>query len=133
MSTFGERLRELREEKELSQKVLAEKLGVSNVTLNRWENNNQMPDGKMQLYLAKFFNVSSYWLLVGDDDARSYPSDEETARFYEAEENELLQRMVERIKDLSPEMQRMVKMTVNNAYQIDKERGRLISQNVEEE
>ncbi len=133
MATFGERLRELREEKELSQTLLAEKLGVSNVTINRWEHNNQMPDGEMLDFLANFFDVNYYYITGVDEDRRPNLSDEEAAKIVEAEENEILLHMVELIKDLSPEMQKMVKMTVANAYQIDKERGRLCSQEKRED
>lgn len=133
MATFGERLKEVREENKLPQTVLAEKLGISNVTISRWESDSQMPDRKMLLRLAEFFDVDYFWLLGVEEERKCPYTDEEWAEIAEAEENEILQRMVERIKDLSPEMQRMVKMTVNNAHQIDKERGRLASQYVEEE
>lgn len=41
---IGEFLKELRKEKELTQQQFPEILNVSNRTVSRWENGNNMPD-----------------------------------------------------------------------------------------
>ena len=54
----GEFLFELRKENQLTQEQLAEKLGVSNRSVSRWENGTTMPDLPMLLRLCREFNVS---------------------------------------------------------------------------
>ena len=54
----GEFLFELRKENQLTQEQLAEKLGVSNRSVSRWENGTTMPDLPMLLRICREFNVS---------------------------------------------------------------------------
>lgn len=57
------RLRELRKEKKLTQQELAKKMGVSPITILRWENGErQIKSGKAK-QLADFFCVSVSYLL----------------------------------------------------------------------
>ena len=55
---IGALLKTLRKEKGLTQEGLAEKLGVSNRTVSRWETGSNMPDIGMLVELADFFEVS---------------------------------------------------------------------------
>ncbi len=50
---FSESLRELREEKGLSQKQLGKQMFVNNSTVARWENGSRLPDAARMLRLAK--------------------------------------------------------------------------------
>jgi len=61
--TFGERLRQLREEKGLNQLELSSILKVSNSTLSLYESGNRKPDYEILINLAIFFDVSSDYLL----------------------------------------------------------------------
>ncbi len=60
---FGTRLKELRLEKELSQRKLGEKLNVSNQTISFWEIGKREPDLDTLVKIAKFFEVSIEFLL----------------------------------------------------------------------
>lgn len=61
------RLKELRKEKKLTQKELADKINVSKITVLRWENGeSQIKPDKAQK-LADFFGVSIAHLLAYDD------------------------------------------------------------------
>lgn len=61
--TFGERLRYLREEKELRQKDIAEKMNISARMIGYYETDKYFPnDSQMVIDLAKFFNVSLDYL-----------------------------------------------------------------------
>jgi repressor LexA len=68
-TTIGERLRTAREQKELDQTGLAEKIGVVARTLQRWEKGEQVPDAVSIMKIAKATNVQANWLLTGDGDA----------------------------------------------------------------
>lgn len=60
---FCERLKELRIEKNLSTTKLADAIGVSDAEISRWENGLRTPIIDNLLALAKFFDVSSDYLL----------------------------------------------------------------------
>lgn len=67
MNAFGNRLRLLREEKELTQIDLAKTLSIANSTISQYEAGNRMPDAHMLERLATFFNVSVDYLLGRTD------------------------------------------------------------------
>ena len=63
MNKFKERLRELRESKELEQKELSAILHVSKSTISGWEVGRNQPDYGMLITLARFFDVSVDFLI----------------------------------------------------------------------
>lgn len=63
MNTLGDRLRELRTEKDLEQKELANILQVHKGTISNWENNKRNPDNEMLTKISNFFDVSIDYLL----------------------------------------------------------------------
>ena len=63
---IGTFLKLLRKEKNLSQEQLAEQLGVSNRTVSRWENGNNMPDISLLSEIAEFYDVSIPELIYGE-------------------------------------------------------------------
>lgn len=62
MKIFGERLKELREERGLSQRELAKQLKMSNKTLSYWEHNERCPSLENAKVIAVFFKVSIDYL-----------------------------------------------------------------------
>lgn len=63
MDTFGDRIKELRAEKGLTQKELAKQLSITIPTLSHWECNYQEPSCKDIIRLCNFFGVSSDYLI----------------------------------------------------------------------
>lgn len=59
-------LKELRNEKGLTQEQLAEKLNVSNRSVSRWETGNTLPDISLIIELADFYEVDINELLEGE-------------------------------------------------------------------
>ena len=59
-------LRELRNEKNLSQEKLAEEFGVSSRSISRWENGNTMPDISIIIELADFYDVDIREIIHGE-------------------------------------------------------------------
>ena len=55
---IGKFISEKRKELKLTQAQLAEKLGVTDKTVSRWENGNYMPDLSLLQQLSKELNVS---------------------------------------------------------------------------
>lgn len=58
-----DRLKELREDKHLSQVGLANATGLSKSAIGRWELGQAEPTASALITLAKFFNVSADYLL----------------------------------------------------------------------
>lgn len=55
---IGEFLQELRKDKGLTQKGLAEQIGVSDKTISKWENGNSVPDTSMLLPLCNALEIT---------------------------------------------------------------------------
>lgn len=62
------RLKELREERELTQKELAQSIGVAQSNVSRWEKDEMEPSAEIVVKLADFFQVSADYLLGRSDD-----------------------------------------------------------------
>lgn len=58
MSTIGENIKKLRAEHDVTQKELAERLGLSFQAVSKWENEEVMPDILLLPEIAAFFEVS---------------------------------------------------------------------------
>ena len=63
MTTFNEKLRQLRKEQKLTQDKLANILQVSNGTIAMWETAKREPDFNMISKIANYFNVTVDYLL----------------------------------------------------------------------
>lgn len=62
------RLRDLRAEKNISQRKMAEMFSVSQGTYNNWEQGNTQPSIEQLIELARFFGVSVDYLIGNSDD-----------------------------------------------------------------
>lgn len=67
MNKFAERLKELREEKNLTQYELSKHIGISTACINRWEKNLRIPNIDSIIILCKFFNCSADYLIGIED------------------------------------------------------------------
>ena len=59
-------LKELRKEKGLTQEQLAEQFGVSDRTVSRWENGNNMPDLDILIEISDFYDVDLREIFNGE-------------------------------------------------------------------
>ena len=67
MKIFAQRLRELRQDKHLSMKQLAKELNTTDAAISNWENEINEPKISYLFAIAKFFNVSTDYLLGLED------------------------------------------------------------------
>ena len=63
---IGMFLRELRKEKGLTQELFAEIFYVSNRTVSRWENGNNMPDLDVLIQISDYYEIDLRELLDGE-------------------------------------------------------------------
>lgn len=68
---FSKRLKDLRTKKGLKQKEVAEALGFTTATYNRYEKGVSTPKANNIIALANFFEVSPDFLLYGDESGMS--------------------------------------------------------------
>lgn len=67
---FPERFKKLREEKGLTQLQAANAFGLSKNTIYSWESGDRRPDISLLPKIARFFNVTTDYLLGVDDSER---------------------------------------------------------------
>ena len=65
--SFSEKLKELREEKGLSQMGLANATGISQSSIARWELGKSEPNASALITLSKFFGESVEYILGIED------------------------------------------------------------------
>ncbi|BCB40798.1 transcriptional regulator (plasmid) [Bacillus cereus] len=66
MKTFGNIIRDLRKQKGITQKELAQSLQLSESTIGMYERNERQPDYNTLIRIADYFNVSTDFLLGRD-------------------------------------------------------------------
>jgi len=63
MKIFGERLKEIRDERGVSMSELARQMKTSHQNISRWESGEIVPGGETLVKLANFLKVSADYLL----------------------------------------------------------------------
>lgn len=94
----GSFLRELRKEKQLTQEQLAERFGVTNRSVSRWETGSNMPDLSILVELADFYDVDIRDIIDGERKGEDMNKEEKerlqlVADYAETEKNTLLMRL----------------------------------------
>lgn len=94
----GSFLRELRKEKQLTQEQLAERFGVTNRSVSRWETGSSMPDLSILVELADFYDVDIRDIIDGERKGEDMNKEEKerlqlVADYAETEKNTLLMRL----------------------------------------
>jgi len=67
MKTFGSRLKELRDDIDVTGDELGKVFHVTKVAISNWENRNRFPDEDMLNKIADYFNVTLDYLLGRTD------------------------------------------------------------------
>lgn len=94
----GSFLRELRKEKQLTQEQLAERFGVTNRSVSRWETGSNMPDLSILVELADFYDVDIRDIIDGERKGEDMNKEDKerlqlVADYAETEKNTLLMRL----------------------------------------
>ena len=86
---IGNFLRELRNDKKMTQEEIAEKFGVSSRSVSRWENGNTMPELGILVELAVFYEVDIKEIIDG----------ERKSEIMEIEKTELLSKVADYVNE----------------------------------
>ena len=68
MAEFSQIFKQLRLEKGLTQQELADKLGITDKAISKWERGISFPDISMLIPISKVLEISLYDLLTGGED-----------------------------------------------------------------
>ena len=67
MKAIGDRIREQRKYKGLSQEQLAKKIGISVMSVRRYESSDRTPTEKVLTAISSALEIDANWLRYGDD------------------------------------------------------------------
>lgn len=118
-NSIGDRIRDLRDRRDLKQDELAKKIGVSRQVLSNWERGYTPADTEGIAKLAKILEVSVDYIIRGKEDdgisspaqqiARALEGDEELLVFFgELSKRDDLKLLFKQTKDLKPETIRRI-------------------------
>lgn len=65
---FGKQIRQLRNDRNLTQEQMANMLNVSRQAISNWENNKNLPDLELLVLMSKVFSISLDQLILGGSD-----------------------------------------------------------------
>jgi transcriptional regulator with XRE-family HTH domain len=91
---FGERIKRAREASGMSQKLMANRLGVKSATVAKWESGKEGPRANRLQMIASLLDVPLLWLLAGSQQVPAAGSEQPAA--------ELLQ---QKLDDVNSQMQ----------------------------
>ncbi|MDL2220307.1 helix-turn-helix transcriptional regulator [Eubacteriales bacterium OttesenSCG-928-N14] len=84
---FAVRVRQLMEERKISQVVLAEHVGVTRQAVSQYANGTTLPDVEKLERIADFFDVSADYLLGRSDITKIHPSKQAVAEYLKLSED----------------------------------------------
>lgn len=76
-NVLGKRIKELREDVELTQLEFSKILNISNSTLSQYEAGNRMPGDEIKKAIAEYFNVSLDYLMGASNVRNPYKDNKE--------------------------------------------------------
>jgi transcriptional regulator with XRE-family HTH domain len=116
MATVGERIRELREERNWSQEYVGSQIGVKGPSVGRYESMERDPDTETLIKLSDLFEVSLDYLTGRSDERITVKVEEEKREDLDDILSELgtiaLHRLGDYTKDLPPQAKKQLKEIV---------------------
>lgn len=116
MMTIGERIKELRKERKISQAELAKNINVSPGNVGDWERGKAKPGADALVSLMEYFAVSADWLLAGKDNAENKSHKEITV-----EESSSTRKNIDSDVSILTEEERSLVLSFRHFDELDKE------------
>ena len=124
------RIKERRRAVGLSQKQLAERLGISDMTVRRWETTSRRPDSDLLPDLAALLNTSINYLLLGaDDPARADASSvsQKSADTPQTQAGQDLDTLIKELASKNPDLVIHLRSTAQNLKDLSDEAKQAIA------
>lgn len=106
MEKFSERLKELREDSNISMKQLAQAIDVSDASVCKWENGLAEPKLSYLIKLAEYFDCSIDFLTGKDDEYTASASFPEETFHQTLSKHEML--ILDSFRRIDPKLQRLL-------------------------
>ncbi len=113
-STLGSRLVQLREQLGFSINKMAKELNLPVSNLSGYEKDKNIPSGLIILNIANYFNVSTDWLLKGDE-----AKTKKAAIITDPDLEFAIQLLTDLYTSQGPDMRGWAKITFNNAFETE--------------
>lgn len=114
MESLGDRIANLRKELDINQKELATKVGITEASLSRYENNLREPKSEIIVRLAKALETSTDYLLGVNDNTKI--SKEDKLIIENLSISEKTKKLLEKIYSLEKEDREAIEKMIDNAY-----------------
>ena len=114
MESLGDRIANLRKELDINQKELATKVGITEASLSRYENNLREPKSELIVRLAKALETSTDYLLGVNDNTKI--SKEDKLIIENLSVSEKTKKLLEKIYSLEKEDREAIEKMIDNAY-----------------
>lgn len=114
MESLGDRIANLRKELDINQKELATKVGITEASLSRYENNLREPKSEIIVRLAKALETSTDYLLGINDNTKI--SKEDKLIIENLSVSEKTKKLLEKIYSLEKEDREAIEKMIDNAY-----------------
>ncbi|EQF24628.1 helix-turn-helix family protein [Clostridioides difficile CD160] len=114
MESLGDRIANLRKELDINQKELATKVGITEASLSRYENNLREPKSEIIVRLAKVLKTSTDYLLGVNESTKI--SKEDKLIIENLSVSEKTKKLLEKIYSLEKEDREAIEKMIDNAY-----------------
>lgn len=114
MESLGDRIANLRKELDINQKELATKVGITEASLSRYENNLREPKSEIIVRLAKVLKTSTDYLLGVNGSTKI--SKEDKLIIDNLSVSEKTKKLLEKIYSLEKEDREAIEKMIDNAY-----------------
>lgn len=128
MATTGERIKQLRTKKGLSQSQLAELIGVKKNTVSTWERGTRKPDFPALDSMSNIFEVSIGYIVGDSEDLTPIkkPTEEELNELALSNLADEAYDVTKKYCRLGAKSQRLVNSLIDAAYRADQKDGELL-------
>ncbi|MCC0636409.1 MULTISPECIES: helix-turn-helix domain-containing protein [unclassified Clostridioides] len=114
MESLGDRIAKLRKELNINQKELATKVGITEASLSRYENNLREPKSEIIVRLAKSLKTSTDYLLGINENTKINREDKLIIESLSVSEK--TKQLLEKIYSLEEEDREAIEKMIDNAY-----------------
>ncbi|UWD47196.1 helix-turn-helix domain-containing protein [Clostridioides difficile] len=114
MESLGDRIAKLRKELDINQKELATKVGITEASLSRYENNLREPKSEIIVRLAKELKTSTDYLLGINENTKINREDKLIIESLSISEK--TKQLLEKIYSLEEEDREAIEKMIDNAY-----------------
>jgi len=112
----GKLIARLRSERSLTQKNIADALGISNKTVSKWECGVSMPDITALAEISKYYGVTTDFLLGLSDNKKKSTKDEVRASFKGLDRRDCVLKAFETVRSIIPAIYGTVSKEDNGVY-----------------